>query len=379
MRRREKLLFVSSSGADKLNPMLEAFLSAPELKVEAVHYGQTHRFFDNGLAGLTARAAARALRLPKDVSYNRAILRRAARSKPDFVFVVKGLRVFPRTLKGLKDCLPGARLISWSQDDMFAPHNRNMRFTRGLKAYDLVVTQKSYNAAPDELPALGARNVLFQNKAFLPRIHRVYGAHEVAAPAHEVVFIGAAERDRFDLMNAAARAGIEIHIYGSGWDAPGIASSACSNLKIHNEILLDERYAAAISRSKIALCFLRKKNRDLQTSRTMEIPACGGFMLAEDTAEQRRLFEPDREAVYFSDAASMIALLRKYLADAPARRAIAVAGYARARSSGYSYQDRAKEILKTARRLRRLSSEPRAAAIITAPERPSARILSKTR
>ena len=40
---------------------------------------------------------------------------------------------------------------------MYGWHNRSLWYTLGLKQYDLVVTQKSYNCNQDELPSLGAK------------------------------------------------------------------------------------------------------------------------------------------------------------------------------------------------------------------------------
>ena len=43
-------------------------------------------------------------------------------------------------------------------------------------------------------------------------------------------------------------------------------------------------------------------NDDLHTSRTFEIPACGGFMLSERSKEHSDFFEENKEAIFFDSA-----------------------------------------------------------------------------
>ena len=67
--------------------------------------------------------------------------------------------------------------------------------------------------------------------------------------------------------------------------------ASIERLVIEDRPLWAEAYAKAICSFDICLGFLNKTNRDLQTRRTVEIPACQGFLLAERTSEQLGLFE----------------------------------------------------------------------------------------
>ena len=109
--------------------------------------------------------------------------------------------------------------------------------------------------------------------------------------------------------------------------------------------LFNEDYARVFRAFKINLCFLRKINDDLQTSRSVEIPACGGFMLAERTNEHLALFNAGTEADFFSSNEELLALCRKYLEDDGLREQIAKAGRRRTEESDYSNDGMIRDIL----------------------------------
>jgi len=260
-------------------------------------------------------------------------------SKIDILFTIKGNTIKPSTLKNIKKRCPNIKILSWSQDDMYAWHNRSLYYTFGLKYYDLIITQKSYNV--EELKSIGAKNVLFQNKAYSKDIHKKYNCEKYKNI--DVLFIGHFEQERYESMLYLAKNGIKIDVYGPKWEK---YQDIHTNLIIHNKSLIGEEYAKALSNAKISLCFLRKINRDLQTSRSVEIPACGGFMIAERTDEHKKLFEEDKEAVYFESNEELLEKVKYYLENKEERNKIAEAGYKKTREAGYSYDDRVEEIVR---------------------------------
>ena len=160
----------------------------------------------------------------------------------------------------------------------------------------------------------------------------------------DVGFIGTFEKDRADKMLYLAKNGIHVRVWGNEW---GSYVGKHPNLQVENKPIYDEDYRKAICATRINLCFLRKLNRDLQTDRTMEIPACGAFMLAERTDEHRVLFEEDKEAVYFdiNKPEELLEKVKYYLSHEDERKEIALAGRRRCLKSDYSHEAALKEML----------------------------------
>lgn len=261
----------------------------------------------------------------------------------DVLFVVKSNELKPSTLNEIKSKYPQLKLINWSLDDMYAWHNRSLYYTWSLKLYDLVFTTKSYNV--DELPLLGAKKVVYLTQAYSKDIH--FPQRSCRKFEHDVVFIGYPEKARIESILYLAEHGIHVDIYGypQAWKKSTFIIEH-QNISVHDEFLEGKNYAEALSCAKISLCFLRKANRDLHTSRSIEIPACGGFMIAERTKDHLELFTENKEAVYFDNNVELLEKVKYFFANDKERKKITHKGYTRCLSSGYSYDDMVSKILQ---------------------------------
>ncbi len=276
---------------------------------------------------------------------NKKLLSAVALERFDVVWIEKGITIHPSTLKKIRCKQPGIKIASYTEDDMFVRHNHSFWYLGCLPLYDIIFTTKSYNCNPEELPALGARKVVFVDKAFDTKTHRPLkvSVEDNTLFGTDVGFIGSFEEDRAKQMLFLAENGIVVRIWGNGWKS---WVNKHSNLIVENRPIYNDEYIKGICATKINLCFLRKLNRDLQTDRTMEIPACGAFMLAERTGEHKRLFEEGREAAYFDSDQELLDKVSYYMAHEQERLAIAVAGRQRCLDSGYSHHERLEYMLK---------------------------------
>lgn len=338
MKNKKKLLFVSNSSPDRLNHILDGFLSLKDLEIKVLDQNITHR-----QSSLSSRLFEK-FKIPRDFdNLNGRLLDMVKIYNPDIIFVVKGNLIYAKVLAHIRNTYPATKLVSWSLDDMFAWHNRSLFYTLGLKFYDFVFTSKSYNV--DELKSLGAKKVIFLYQAFSQKYHKPYRLNANLGKVIDILFIGFAEKDRFEYLEYLASNNLKISVYGSGWNRKKYTKHY-DNLEIHPYDLIGDDYARAISNAKITLCFLRKANRDLHTSRSIEIPAIGGFMIAERTDEHKVLFEEDKEAVYFESKHELLEKIAYYLANDSARESIRLEGLKRCETEDYSYNSMAKKIME---------------------------------
>jgi hypothetical protein len=267
-------------------------------------------------------------------------------TSPDVLWLDKALTINPGTLRIVRQVSPKTIIAGYSPDDMAGKHNQSKYFLQSLPFYDIYFTTKTYNVA--ELKGLGAKEVVCIGNAYNPNTHKPIAVSEKvrAQLGGPVGFIGGFESERLHYMLALAEAGISVRVWG-GWDIRGWSAWVGKHpmLRIEKQAVWGDDYSRAICSFDINLCFLRKINRDLQTTRSIEIPACGAFMLAERTNEHLELFEEGKEAEFFSSDEELLEKVKYYLAHPEERRRIAAAGRERCLKSGYSNHDRIKWML----------------------------------
>ncbi len=340
-----KILFVGD--LNKYGRSFQRYRTMKELGHEVFGLSHTPVPFRPGIdkSNLLERVMWK-LKLPPDLtSVNRSIHEAISCNTFDIVWIEKGNTVRPSTLRYIRKTNPSAKLVSCSEDDMYAKHNQSFFYLRGLGFYDIVFTTKVYNL--EELKLLGAKRTSLFLDAYDEKTHRPMEltSEDVSRFSCEAGFIGSFERDRAEKMLYLAEHGVPVVVWGNGW---GDWAGRDPNLIVRNAPLYEDDYAKAINATKVNLCFLRKINRDEVTSRSVEIPACGGFMLAERTKRHEEFFEDRKEAVFFDTPEELLDLAKRYLKDDAARKRIAEAGYARCMRSGYSMSVQLGRMLKIA-------------------------------
>lgn len=293
---------------------------------------------------------------------NDCVVRALREFRPDFTFYIKARHILPRTLEESATFGPN---LAYMNDDMFNPINQSFTFFENVKRFDCILTTKSFNVR--EFHGCGAPLAIYIPNAYDPRIHypATPSPEEAVRFQGDIGFLGTFRPDRADFLSrfAAYRRELRLNVWGSGWSKTRRFDYwhkrwAWRELAhcLRGGELRGADMGKAIQSNGISLGLLFHGNRDLHTSRSFEIPACCGFMLAERTEEHRMYFEEDREAVYFSSFDEALSKIRFYISHDSIRRQIALAGHLRCINSRATYLDRAEFAIDQYLSLRRKAS-----------------------
>lgn len=277
---------------------------------------------------------------------NRTLLDAARRFQPRLVLAVKAPYIAPATLRHIKD-ETGALLVNYATDDPFNPANATPDLVRAIPCYDLYACTK--RAIMEDVRRAGCRSVAYVPFGYKPGVHfpeQPATAEERARFESDVALVGGADADRLPFVEAlAGMPGLSLALYGGYW-------SRHPHLRPYARGFVRGRdYRLALAATRIALCLVRRANRDGHAMRTFEIPACGAFMLAERTDEHLALFREAEDAAFFGSPAELTEKVRYYLAHEGERARIARSGYLRVTTGQHTYGDRVREIVARAREL----------------------------
>lgn len=281
---------------------------------------------------------------------NRRLLQQATAADPDIVWFYNVNHIAADTVRKLRTILPNAVFAQYSNDNPFTSQMRRGFWTNYLQSiphFDLHFSYRSSNLA--DLKSHGAKDCHLLRSYFIP--DEDFPEPEQAIPDRfrcDVVFAGHYEDDgRLGMLESIARAGYRLNIFGGGWSAALAQLDSGSPLRDLFPIqpATGRDYRFAICGAKVALCFLSTLNQDTYTRRNFQIPAMKTAMLSQYTDDLASLFEPDKEAAYFSSRDELLEKLRLLMSNERYRATLAEAGYARVSNDGHDVQARMKAAL----------------------------------
>lgn len=235
----------------------------------------------------------------------------------------------------------GVSRVNYLTDDPWNPIHKAPWFMEALPQYDYVFTPRRANMR--DLQAAECRNVAYLPFGFEPKIHftETISESERRLLESDIIFAGGGDADRVPYIGALRKAGFRIALYGGYWDrfreTRGLSRGMADPSTLRK----------AIAASRIALCLVRRRNRDGHSMRTFEVPACGACPLVERTEEHEQLFGADETRVaYFETIPQMIAKTEWLVTHDSERNRLASAAQALVTTQGHSYLDRLCLILK---------------------------------
>jgi hypothetical protein len=277
---------------------------------------------------------------------NQAILAAAASGKYNLLWVDNATAIKPATLAAAKKLCPSLFRVLYTSDDPFGQiKGQYRRMVKTIPHYELHFVPREKNIS--EYLSAGAPLVLRHQFSFCPELQRPMSltTEEKQQWGNELLFIGHWEEDREECLAALIKAGLPVRVIDKYWRwRLGKHWKLIKPHFVPGPVWGDD-YARALGAAKISLGFLSKWANDTVTTRTYEIPACGGFLLAEHSEESVRLFAPGKEAEFFASPEELIEKARYYLEHSEERERIARAGLERCRRSGYDHPTQLRQML----------------------------------
>jgi spore maturation protein CgeB len=264
--------------------------------------------------------------------FNKEVLENVSEFRPNVLLATGTVPIQKKTLAEMGKL--GVLRLNFLTDDPWNPAHRASWFLETLPLYDHVFSPRRANL--NDLSRLGCTKVSYlpfgyDESIFFPEPP----SNTDHAFESDVVFAGGADRDRVPYFAELSKAGFNVALYGDYWDR------YTETRKIWRGYADPCILRKVIGGAKVALCLVRRANRDGNSMRTFEVPAIGACMLIEDTNEHREIFGGEKKAVvYFGTIEEMIEKLRWLLEDDKERLRLAQACHRLILGGRHTYKDR---------------------------------------
>jgi len=241
------------------------------------------------------------------------------------------------------------QVINYNIDDPLGPRDgaRFKAYRQSLPYYDLNVVVRTENV--EEARVLGAKKVVRVYRSADEKSHdpRALSAHDHAQWDCDVLFLGTWFPERGPFLLDLVQRGVPLTIRGPNWHK----APEWPQLQSHwaGGAIGGDDYAKAIQCAKVNLGLLSIANRDLHTTRSLEITALGGVLCAQRTAEHSAMYLEGKEALFWNDSAECADMCSRAFANDDTRSKMARAGRLRVQANRHYNEAVLAEILDHAR------------------------------
>jgi len=291
--------------------------------------------FDNYYKSIWNKAVYRVF--PKRIldKINSGVIRSIEQFKPDLLWIIKGMEIYPETLHYAKK--KGIRLVNYNPDHPFeyiSAGSGNEYVRQSIPIYDLHLSysRKILKDLQQEYQI---------NGKFLPFGYEISReTFESASREKEIArlaFTGMADEERKRMIELLADAGIPLAVIGPGWKK---FFKPSAHIDVFDGVYSND-FWNVLRRYRVQINMFRKQNVNSHNMRSFEIPAVGGIMLAPWSAEHVEFFETGREAFFYNSDTELIEQARLILKMSEEQSGqIRVDARIRSERSCYSYTGR---------------------------------------
>jgi len=223
-----------------------------------------------------------------------------AREKPDYLFLwlMYPTSILPETLIRIKEVSPKTKLINFfGDDDVLYP-----LFTRYMSLFvdfplashlDHLQGYKS-DGMREPIPSFGVNTSIFKK---MP-----------VKKCYDITFIGTPTGDRPMFLKHLIENGIQIRIFGSGWDALPVFAP------FYGGKLSAEDMVKVINQSKISINLTKNlEKKPGFKARVFEIGACNSLILTEYFQGYHRFLQEGKEIISFTTPVELLEKVRYFL------------------------------------------------------------------
>ncbi|MWC28650.1 CgeB family protein [Paenibacillus sp. MMS18-CY102] len=314
--------------------------------VRAIYVPQGFQAIDEGVTHALRETVKELHVVPAERMAEQAMLIR-----PDLVFVLNGLHVFPDNHFEQIDTIraAGIRTVIWFADDPYVTEDT----VKVAPHYNTVLTHELSTIPLYQ--SLGCSDVHYMPLAVHPALFKPFSvAH---AYRSDVCFIGQAFWNRVELFDALAEqlVGLKVFIAGGLWER--LASYDRLKRFIRQGWLPVEESIQYYNGARIVINMHRTTEAGLDNKntyqypgrsinpRTYEIAACGTLQLTDIRDDLIQHYQPGIELDTFQSAQELGEKIRFYLANEELRSAIAVKGLARTLRE-HTYMSRMEQVMQ---------------------------------